>query len=381
MQQKMSRDAGKLSEQMKEHILQIIQEDGLKPHDPLPSEGELAERFGVSRMTSKMALQALQKEGIVYRIPRRGTFLAEQAEMHFASGNFSTNHRTKSRYIALIVPGIDEFVGRMIKEIEHAGRSKGLSFIIKVADHFNEESALLEELSVRRDISAILLFPVDRTICGESLLKLKLNRYPIIILDREFHEVEFDGVSHDHYEGAYKATEYLLDQGHEGIGFITEEINKATSREQRYQGYLDACISRQARIGENRILHLGSRSAEEMRGEDTEQKMKAWLKERHDITAVFCMNDDLALRMLKAAQQLGLSVPEDLSIVGFSGHRMLEYAPIQLTTVQQPMKPFGEAAVQLLCDRLANPEQAPRNIKVPTELARRDSVAHKGSYK
>lgn len=377
----MNKRSGKLFEQMKEQVIGIILERGLKPHDPIPSEGELASRFGVSRMTGKLALQALQEEGIVYRLPRRGTFLAdvdpdELRQLARQSGEDNLSGRS-GNYIALIVPGIDDYIGKMMTSIEQAAKREGIHMIVKVAKDETAEAEVVRTLSNQNEISGILLFPVDRKICGDHLLRLKLQKYPIVILDRQFNEIDFDSVSHDHYKGAYEMTSYLLGLGHREIGFVTNHMHRVKSREERYQGYLDALMAGKVDIQTDRILFLEEdvKTGEGTDGNPADKSLlQSYLASSRKLTAVFCTDDYLAMSVMGTALKLGLRVPEELSIAGFSNHSVLEYAPVSMTTVAQPMEQFGEWAVRLLLNRLMNPDAKPSIKRLETIGILRDST-------
>lgn len=383
----MNKGSGKLFEQMKDQVLSIILERGLKPHDPLPSEGELADRFGVSRMTGKLALQALQAEGIVYRLPRRGTFMADVdlKELKQSAGKskaYSAHQvRRPGHYIALIVPVIDDYVGSMITSVERAAKDQGLEVVIKVTRDEASEAEAVRTLSHQADILGILLFPVDRKICGDHLLRLKLQKYPIVILDRQFNEVGFDSLSHDHYEGAYAMTSYLLDSGHREIGFITSDMNKVKSREERYQGYIDALLKWKVDIRTNQMLLLENKEEGQGGIMARQTAIRSFLNRNSRPTAVFCSDDFLAMSVMNAALSLGYKVPEQLSIAGFSNHTVLQYSPICMTTVGQPMNDFGSLAVGMVMARVDNPDCDPVITRVETELITRDSTVTVNSRK
>lgn len=379
----MNNISGKLFEQLKSQVLNIILERGLKPHDPLPSEGELANRFGVSRMTGKLALQALQEEGIVYRLPRRGTFLADvDLEELKQSAGIRQVYRAKQarlagHYLALIVPVIDDYVGSIITSVERAAKEQGFELVIKVTGDEATEAEVVRSLSHQNDIAGILLFPVDRTICGDHLLRLKLLKYPIVILDRQFNEIGFDCLTHDHYGGAYEMTSHLLRTGHREIGFITSDLSMAKSREERYQGYIDALLDWKVDIQTGNMLFLSKTDISPNRAIDRQNAIESFLRTSNKLTAVFCSDDFLAMLTMRIAFGLGLKLPEQLSIAGFSNHNVLEYAPVSMTTVRQPMDDFGSSAVQLLMDRVDNPPGDPVSIRLQTEIIVRDSTMSK----
>ncbi|NMO95982.1 GntR family transcriptional regulator [Paenibacillus lemnae] len=376
----MKKKSGKLFEQVREQVIRIILDQGLKPHDPIPSEGELGTRYGVSRMTSKLALQALQDEGVVYRLPRRGTFLADidreelRQMLDDPSTSYASSERNDSIQIALIVPGIDDYIGKMLISIEKAAAEEGMSVVIKVVQHEQEEAAAVQWFSERKEISGILLFPVDRTICRDHLLRLKLQKYPVVILDRLFEEIHFDSVSHDHYKGAYDMTSYLLQLGHREIGFISGPLLEVKSRKERYQGYLDALLEGKVDVQHEVILIRDEPWDQKEGHQERVQWIKSFLEGSRRLTAVLCADDYLAVSAMHAALQLHKRIPQDLSISGFADHNILEYAPVPMTTVAQPMDNFGKEAVRLLVNRLIQPESKSVTVRLPTILVIRDSV-------
>lgn len=331
-------------------------------------------------MTGKLALQALQDEGIVYRLPRRGTFLADVdlEELKQSAGVMHSygvkQPRRAGHYIALIVPVIDDYVGSIITSVEQAAKEQGFEIVIKVTGDVATEADAVRSLSHQSDIAGILLFPVDRKICGDHLLRLKLLKYPVVILDRQFNEVGFDSLSHDHYCGAYEMTAQLLRTGHREIGFMTSDMNMAKSREERYQGYIDALLDWKVDIQTDLLLFLEKNENDEKGTLIKQKSIQTFLNTNSKLTAVFCSDDFLAMLTMKTALGLGYRLPEQLSIAGFSNHKVLEYAPIRMTTVGQPMSEFGSSAVRLLMNRVDNPSSDPISIRLRTELITRDST-------
>lgn len=103
-------------------VMEEIRNRKLQPHDPVPSEGELAKLYSVSRMTAKLALQILEKQGIVYRLARRGTFVSGDylggPVKESMPGNLSTDKKLMKRKIALLFPNMDDYVARIIASVE-----------------------------------------------------------------------------------------------------------------------------------------------------------------------------------------------------------------------------------------------------------------------
>lgn len=379
---KLRRGPETLYTQMKKKILEIIEERSIQPHEPVPSEGELADLFGVSRRTSKQALQLLAEEGIVYRMPRRGTFLADPTD---GSPRGSEAGRSaiaaQRRHIGLVVPEISDYIGQFMAEAIREVSQHGFEFLVRVTDgRLDQEDDILRELVNEARVDGIILFPEDRMNCGNELLRLYVNQFPVVIVDRIFKEVNIPSVYHDHTQGAYDITKLLFEHGHERIGFVSEPIFGVMSREERYHGFT------QAYQEFNLPLSLQARSMDFSLKEATNpqtaaasaEKLETFLRDNEDMTAVFCSNDYVALYVYYAAQKLKIRVPEQLSLVGFTDLPISRLMPVPLTTVRKNTAELASAAIQLISERIAAPHSEPRHILLRTELALRHSIQRLG---
>ncbi|UUZ78746.1 GntR family transcriptional regulator [Paenibacillus sp. P26] len=150
--------------QIAEKVLGIIQSRRLQPHDPVPSEGELAKLFGVSRMTSKLALERLAEQGLVYRSPRRGTFLAGQHEAvpdnvrTSPENELAPSQERRSKQVALIVPHISDYTSRIIAAAENEVRKHDCDLILKISKSKDDEDRCLQRL-VDGEPAASYYFP------------------------------------------------------------------------------------------------------------------------------------------------------------------------------------------------------------------------------
>lgn len=144
-----------LYEQMRRKVLELIEERGIKPHNPVPSEGELVEMFGVSRRTSKQALELLAKEGIVYRMPRRGTFLADPNQLPDGSGT----RQPVMKQVAIVVPELDEFVGQVVSSAIRHAQERQMELLLRITrgSHEQEEEAVKELAASPRIAESIFL--------------------------------------------------------------------------------------------------------------------------------------------------------------------------------------------------------------------------------
>jgi GntR family transcriptional regulator, arabinose operon transcriptional repressor len=362
-----------LYNKVRNEILKMIIERQIGSNELLPSEGEIAELCGVSKMTSKLALNSLAEEHIIYRIPRRGSFLAEvdlnkiRSMVDSSSSSISNFSTSKANYLALVIPKLDSYCGNIVSEILKAATKYNYHVIMKYSDGISEkEEQILSEISKVPEIKGVILFPGDNNTCGIELLSYKVHNYPLVIVDRVFKEIEFDSICHDNFQGAKDAVNYLIQKGHSKIGFISKSISNVTSREERYQGYMSAMMEAGKRI---RIESV--QTSDNMVYVDA---LKDYLRNNEGMTAVFCSDDYIAIYLYYAAEELGLGIPKDLSIVGFTDNEILSYLPLKMTTVKQPVEELGIQAVEVLMDKIADSNRPPKTVRIKTEVIERESV-------
>jgi len=172
----------------------------------------------------------------------------------------------------------------------------------------------------------------------------------------------------DDYAGGYQATSYLVALGHRRIAFVCGP-DELGSVQERYRGYCDAL--RKAGVSPDGQVRLS--------GQFTEQfgmsALPHLLAAPEPPTAAFVASDYIALGVLSAAEAHGIRVPDDLSIVGFDDIRFSQYVRPRLTTIRSPVDRLAQTGVELLFERLADPQALARTEVLPVELVIRESAA------
>ncbi len=171
----------------------------------------------------------------------------------------------------------------------------------------------------------------------------------------------------DDYAGGYQATSYLVALGHRRIAFVSGP-DELGSVQERYRGYCDA-------------LRKGGISPEgqvRLSGQFTEQfgmsALPHLLAVAEPPTAAFVASDYIALGVLSSAEAHGIKVPDDLSIVGFDDIRFSQYVRPRLTTIRSPVDRLAHTGVELLFERLHDPQAPARTEVLPVELVIRESA-------
>ncbi|OBZ18606.1 GntR family transcriptional regulator [Bacillus sp. FJAT-27264] len=356
-------------------VLEEIRKRKLQPHDPVPSEAELAKLYSVSRMTAKLALQILEKQGIVYRLARRGTFMSGDysgPDREITADQADGGKTLVKRRIALLIPNVDDYVARIIASVEREARKSDCHLLIRMTTDKEDESTSLQEL-YDDGVDGIILYPRGRTHCSEKVLELNLLNYPLVIIDRIFREVNIDCVYHDHHQGAYNLTEYLIQRGHREIGYLSMPFDGVTSREDRYKGYMQAMLDYELPVN-GRNINLNCSEDYMLNLNGSNQELADFMQNNPDMTAVLCADDYLATSCLNTALSIDKAVPDDLSIIGFSDIQLASLLPVPLTTARQTTQQLGQAAVNLLCKRMENSKEGAISIKVNTTIIERSSV-------
>lgn len=204
--------------------------------------------------------------------------------------------------------------------------------------------------------------------CGQEVLRLHLNDFPVVIIDRVFREVDITAIYHDHFLGAYEMTKYLIDKGHRNVGFISEPITGIMSREDRYYGFIQAQLDAEIPFMINAIISDWDNNQKDS------SRLERFFEQNPDMTALFCSNDLVAIQVMNIAEELGRKIPEDLSVVGFTDLMISRVGRVSLTTVMKSPEQLGKKAFGLLLQKMASEGSRIESVKLPTQIIERGSV-------
>jgi len=338
----------------------------------LPALHELADHFKVSTHTVRCAIRLLEREGCLRRVPDVGSFVQAQAA--------STNRSTVVALVTIDIGGAFEL--GIARGIERACRERGWELLI----YDSRGEAQAEEESLRRlhennGARGIIVVPTGSHDNIESLFKLKLAGTPMVLLDRGIAGLKVDLVESAHEMGGYLATRYLLDRGHPQVFMLTEPVGVA-SIQARINGYERALREAGLEARQDWKLWVDPEISIQGVREDRRwfggyQAAIAALKTLKPPLAFFTLNDYIAWGLCRACTEMGLIVPNDVSIVCFDDSDITRAMNPPLTVIAQPAEELGKKAVELLGRRFKSPgtEIAPENVSVDVQLIERESVA------
>ena len=336
----------------------------------IPTESQLVTHLNISRSTVRLALHMAEVEGLIERTRGRGTFVAYQAP-------------TPNRPLAFVATDLNtDYQLLILKGAEREARARGYRVIFTNAPDQEEELRILADL-VKDDIAGIMLWPrpsgereVNRVLYAQLIL-------PTILIDRPIPGLnQIRCVTSDNYGGAAQLMQHLFSLGHRDIVSLSHQQTHLLPVADRLRAYADAfevigLVPPDPWLIGDPEEEIGSKHV--MRAYDNADMphiiaIQAYVTQRQP-TAVFAINDHVAVLAALAMRQLGLRIPQDISIAGFDDADLSVYMNVPLTTVAQDTFEIGRRAAQLLINQIENPGQVGQNQFVPTQLRVRESTA------
>ncbi|MBC8232188.1 LacI family DNA-binding transcriptional regulator [bacterium] len=261
----------------------------------------------------------------------------------------------------------------MLEGISQESEKLGYSLSFSVVDiDIKVEKTAIATLEEHRVDGLILGWFKEKYIEESTLVQLVQCEIPFVVIgDRHLSSRDINMIACDNFLGAYKATNHLIDLGHEKIALISGTTANPIVKN-RLAGF-------QAALEQAGIHSLDQSIKRLMREEDFStagvgaRAMQSLLDSGEDFTAVFVLGDIFAAEAIRAIQQRGLNIPNDYAVVGFDGAEYGRLLNPALTTVEQPYREIGQQAVQMLT-KLINGEKLIKNhIWIEPQLIIRES--------
>lgn len=372
-----------LYKQIREYVLDNIRQSVWEANDRIPSENDLAARFQVSRITIKNALHQLIDEGLIYQIQGKGTFISKN-KLGEPPVYRSESDQTELT-VAFLIPRLDNrFTANLLHGIENQLAEEGCHLLFRTTGDSQEtEKRLLNQL-VRSRVNGIIIYPAQGQTYNEDILKLTLNEFPVVIVDRYLRGVETNYVCSGNVAGAFEATVHCIESGHRKIGFIATHPEGTTSIEDRLTGYEKALSEHGILIDRHlQLIELDSAEVNHILTDGTshpasKERIIRYLQHHPDLTAVIAVNSSVGLTFMEAAKQLSIQIPEHMSVVFLDDYELSAFSAVPPSYVNLEEYTVGREAAKLLVSIMENPQQKRRKIVVPPRLVIRSSTAPAG---
>lgn len=249
-----------------------------------------------------------------------------------------------TKVLGLIVPDISNpFQSEVVLNIELFAQKQGYSIMLCNSFHDPIQEEYVFSLLIGRQVDGIIIIPSSSGTYKN--IEKYLNKVPTVFIGENLGDNDGNFVSTDNKKGTYIGTKYLYDLGHRKIAYIGQRIGSNTHALRAF-GYKKAAEE----LGIKEIYfpnHYGSSSIE------TGYKLaKEFLKTDVKVTAIFAATDTNALGILQALDEMGIRVPEDISVLGFDNIVYSSLPKIMLTTIEQPKKHMASVAIDLLLNEI-----------------------------
>jgi LacI family transcriptional regulator len=334
-----------------------------------PSIRDIARIAGVSPTTVSHALNRVPDTRVAPETRARIERVAE--EMSYTPNGLARALRLKrSNTLAILSSEIatTPYAGRLIVGAQEAASKQG--WVVMVMTTGGDRS--VEE----REVDAIWRHRVDGVLYADTAHRVvhvpsSLKGKPVVLANAEAAEGSFWSAFPDEFQGGYAATMELLDSGHREIGFVNTSED-LPARLGRLRGYRNALSECGVAFQPDLVHEAGGSQAQH--GYDGATRL---LSAARRPTALVCFNDRVAMGAYRAAAGLGLSIPRDVSIIGFDNQEIVaEALAPQLSTVALPHYEMGAAAVEaVLAAITSRTEPQPVQLALPNSVIRRGSVA------
>ncbi|MCC3355876.1 GntR family transcriptional regulator [Bacillus sp. REN16] len=321
-----------------------------KVGEQIPTEFAMQEKYEVSRHTVRKSILELSKEGFLRSEKGSGTYVSNQYRSK------SNGHSTK-KTIGVITTYISDYIfPSIIRGIEARLNEDNYSLLLASTNNDVELEKKALEMMLSFGVDGLIVEPTKSNLYNPNIsyyLSFKEQDVPFIMINAYYEELEVPFLCLDDVQSSYLATKELISKGHIQIGLISKKDD--LQGKYRMKGYIKALGEAKLRFQPELVLSY-----------DTETKkhlythLKEFINENKDmLTALVCYNDEIGLEVANVCRELGISVPEELSIVGQDNSYIAKNANIKLTTLTHPQEQMGRDAADWIIKKLQGKKDLP----------------------
>lgn len=280
--------------------------------------------------------------------------------------------RQETRMIGVIVPDlVTHFFSSVISGIEYVAKQNGYYILIaSSSESYDKEVESVRNLLNTR-VEGLIVCLSQETSSYDHFDALINNEIPLVFFDRVCRMQEVPSVVADNKEAARQITRHFYQNGCRRIAYINGPEHLSISKD-RYEGYLHGLKDCGLSLDRELVMQCN------MSPEDASLATKALLKLKNRPDAIFGINDTVIFAAMKEIKAVGLTIPRDISLAGFTGEFHSTVVEPSLTSVIHPTFEMGQEAARLFFERIKNPEAPPRQVEMKTTLVIRNSSRKTG---
>jgi GntR family transcriptional regulator of arabinose operon len=332
--------------QLKQEIMGWLQASRILPNERMPTENEIAEQFKMSRQTVRQALGELEQEGWLYRVQGSGTYVAEAAP----------KPEREIQTIGVLTTYISDYIfPSIVRGAESVFRTKGYRMLLSSTDNDKARERESLQMLLTHPLSGIIIEPTRSAEGNPNLdlyLSLEYRNIPFLMINERYMEMDCPCIKMDDEAGGFKAVDHLVELGHRRIaGFFKMDDLQGVNR---MKGFIRAHHERTMSLLPDAVIHYVT---EEKYTKPYEAALMLLRKEQDRPTALVCYNDELAVQLIAAIHESGLTVPGDISVVGYDDSTLATAMEVKLTTLAHPKLDLGIQAAETIIDMIEHKSQ------------------------
>jgi len=325
---------------------------------------DVAKKAGVSVTTVSFVLNGRLRE---VSEETAKTVLKTVKELGYVPNTRARNlQRQRSGFIALLVPDLANpfytaLAQAIMMELED---SEFLLALINSSGRLTSEENIYKLFASNTFDGGLI---VSKKFDLEKYYPNLINTMPFVLLDESVDNEDIYVVTGNNIKGGVLAAEHLIEMGHTRLACITGP-NDSPNSNKRLKGFLDECAKSGIEVDKENILEgdytfeSGYSSAMEL------------IKRQNDITAVFCFNDLMALGAMRAFREMKISIPDDISIIGYDNSLYAQTSYESLTSIDQCVQDIGKKAIHILLNMIEKKDIKAKKIFIEPHLVKRDTV-------
>jgi LacI family transcriptional regulator len=335
---------------------------------------DIAAAAGVSATTVSIVLNGRAREmKISENMASKIEKLAEK--MQYRPNHFAKGLRTgKTNTIGLIVDDISNyFFGHLAKVVEEEADKKGYTVMFCSSENNEGKSRNILNMLVDKHMDGYIIAPT--TFMLPEVEKLIDEKRPTVLIDRYFPDLNSNFVTVDNFNGSLDAVNHLASKGIRKIALVTNDTDQI-QMQQRIDGYLEGLKKNGLAFDKSLVKKIPFGWPEEKQVKELAQFFN---RQRAGFDAVFFTSNNLGVAGLEAFSNLGINVPEQVSVICFDDNDLFRLGKPGITVVSQPIKQMAKKAVEVLVRQIEQSGTEPSNIVLATQMVERDSVRNKST--
>lgn len=323
---------------------------------------DVARAAGVSQSTTSRALSG----GGYVAAPVRERVLAAAEKLGYVPHAMARSLRKQQSWsVGVLVSDLQNpFYADLAAGVSSRARKHGYTMMLVADEGLQEEEMNAARAFVSMRAAGVIVTPLAANV-GTFL---RQQRVPVVEVDRHFSAGAGDSVISENLGAAHRITDHLIALGHRRIALLIDETDWTTGND-RYVGYRRALEEAGVEVDPELVI-AGGWDADGAR-----RAVVDALARRVRPTAIFAVNNLLAEGLWRGARDLGLRIPEDLSVVSFDDARWMSMVEPGVSAITQDAHALGSTAMDLLVKRIADPEAEPSQAVLETRLLARGSTA------